>query len=620
MADKKIIDLTPIVSQNSTDLYETSANGTGSYKETRAQMLSYMSANVQITEDQVTNLKSDLLSKLNLSGGTMTGNLILNADPTLPLQAATKQYVDSGISSDTFQDIYNNSSPPSFNISSSGFQINDNLSNPLFSVAISPSLITMNSNLSILSSLVTMSSPMKLIMGTPSGSNYALAQFNSTQYGILPPVLNSTQETTLVGLLGSIDKGLQWYNSTNNINSYWDGLDKQDVLAIGNIIQGANMSITDNGNGTVTFAASGGGVITSQIQGSFNSSTPTTPTPVTALDTPIAVSGFSFNVVNAVGTNVSLATIGGIQTVIIQNTSTGGRWCTVNYDLTLLIATNSNQTYGFTVYTNTGAVIFFKDFTVTGTAPLYRDFTIATPLVYLNTNDYVYLTASSSLNSGPTFNAYQFNGRLIDTTVASLPSTDSLSQGTNNVYLSQNAGTTYEYLSGTATVGDIAQFNSPGGQLIDSGIAASSIITTSSTLGGSLSGTLPNPSLSATGINQIIAITQVSGSTQAMTDSAPINRYVLENTSPTTLTLPSSMTIGHTIEIYGGGAGLWIVGQNSGQMILTSVGGSPVSTTTGVTGYAQCSNYADCMTLVYNGAGEFVIATVTTSGSGIILN
>lgn len=38
---------------------------------------------------------------LSLSGGTMTGGLILNADPTTPLGAATKQYVDSAISTGT---------------------------------------------------------------------------------------------------------------------------------------------------------------------------------------------------------------------------------------------------------------------------------------------------------------------------------------------------------------------------------------------------------------------------------------------------------------------------------------------------------------------------------------
>jgi hypothetical protein len=50
---------------------------------------------IQISESQVTNLTTDLNSKLNLSGGTMTGDLILNADPTSSSQAVTKNYVDS---------------------------------------------------------------------------------------------------------------------------------------------------------------------------------------------------------------------------------------------------------------------------------------------------------------------------------------------------------------------------------------------------------------------------------------------------------------------------------------------------------------------------------------------
>lgn len=43
------------------------------------------------------------LNKLNLTGGTMTGNLILNVDPTVPFQAATKNYVDNNFLSITAQ-------------------------------------------------------------------------------------------------------------------------------------------------------------------------------------------------------------------------------------------------------------------------------------------------------------------------------------------------------------------------------------------------------------------------------------------------------------------------------------------------------------------------------------
>ena len=49
----------------------------------------------QSTIAQISNLQSSLNSKLNLNGGTMTGNLILNGNPSSGLQAATKQYADN---------------------------------------------------------------------------------------------------------------------------------------------------------------------------------------------------------------------------------------------------------------------------------------------------------------------------------------------------------------------------------------------------------------------------------------------------------------------------------------------------------------------------------------------
>lgn len=43
-------------------------------------------------------LREAFNSRLPTSGGTMTGELILNGDPSTNLAAATKQYVDSGLS------------------------------------------------------------------------------------------------------------------------------------------------------------------------------------------------------------------------------------------------------------------------------------------------------------------------------------------------------------------------------------------------------------------------------------------------------------------------------------------------------------------------------------------
>lgn len=42
-------------------------------------------------------IQTQLNSKLNLSGGTMVGSLLLNGDPTLALEPATKQYVDNAM-------------------------------------------------------------------------------------------------------------------------------------------------------------------------------------------------------------------------------------------------------------------------------------------------------------------------------------------------------------------------------------------------------------------------------------------------------------------------------------------------------------------------------------------
>jgi hypothetical protein len=50
---------------------------------------------IEINQSQVANLTTDLGSKLALAGGTMTGKITLDGDPTQALHAVTKQYVDN---------------------------------------------------------------------------------------------------------------------------------------------------------------------------------------------------------------------------------------------------------------------------------------------------------------------------------------------------------------------------------------------------------------------------------------------------------------------------------------------------------------------------------------------
>lgn len=53
-----------------------------------------LTENLADTQGEVNNVKTTAEEALPKSGGTMTGNLILNAAPTSDLQAATKKYVD----------------------------------------------------------------------------------------------------------------------------------------------------------------------------------------------------------------------------------------------------------------------------------------------------------------------------------------------------------------------------------------------------------------------------------------------------------------------------------------------------------------------------------------------
>lgn len=120
MADKKIVDLTAIVTQATTDLYETSLNGAGSRKETRAQQQSYMQNNLDFihTTGSVTTGDIPIYGADGRNAKSSGTNIDINKDatgfrsvavtqnPTTALQLATKQYVDSSSPLTTKGDVY----------------------------------------------------------------------------------------------------------------------------------------------------------------------------------------------------------------------------------------------------------------------------------------------------------------------------------------------------------------------------------------------------------------------------------------------------------------------------------------------------------------------------------
>lgn len=70
--------------------YESNAN-TNAFTDTEKNKL----AGIEVSADVTDTANVTSAGALMRSGGTMTGNLLLNADPTNSLQAATKQYVDT---------------------------------------------------------------------------------------------------------------------------------------------------------------------------------------------------------------------------------------------------------------------------------------------------------------------------------------------------------------------------------------------------------------------------------------------------------------------------------------------------------------------------------------------
>lgn len=95
MAGKKISALAASVSAQLTDIFPVVQSG-ATLKESLSQVVTLFNSTLQLASvSQVTGLTSLLNTFLPLAGGTMSGPLILNSGPTVPLQAATKGYVDT---------------------------------------------------------------------------------------------------------------------------------------------------------------------------------------------------------------------------------------------------------------------------------------------------------------------------------------------------------------------------------------------------------------------------------------------------------------------------------------------------------------------------------------------
>lgn len=75
---------------------------------------------------------------------------------------------------------------------------------------------------------------------------------------------------------------------------------------------------------------------------------------------------------------------------------------------------------------------------------------------------------------------------------------------------------------------------------------------------------------------------------------APCTRYLVNNVSRVSLTLPATAAVGDVYSVVGKGAGGWRICQNAGQTIHCGM----KSTVTGTTGYVESSHYLDNLELL----------------------
>lgn len=91
----KISDMNPVVTPALSDEYEINQGGV-TFRESNQQALDLFNAEALLESTaQVTGLDAALAAKLALAGGTMTGDLFLNGDPTVGSQAVNKAYADA---------------------------------------------------------------------------------------------------------------------------------------------------------------------------------------------------------------------------------------------------------------------------------------------------------------------------------------------------------------------------------------------------------------------------------------------------------------------------------------------------------------------------------------------
>lgn len=706
MADAKISELTALVTQATNDLYETSANGTGSFKETRAQQTDYM----QDTLDFIHTTGSVSLGDIPVYGadgknakssGTnisvsldATGfkSVAVTQDPTSALQLTTKQYVDARAPLTTKGDLYTYSTTPSrLSIGANSTILmadSTQTTGNKWTTATYPATTTANTILyssatNTISEITTANNGVLATSasGVPSvNTNFKLGTSNTvigSSSGSSALFSQTATQNVVIGTdagagisgTGQGNHTIIGYQSGQNLT---DVSGQVNVTAIGNSAarnaQGFN--ITAIGSGAAE--GQGGGLATGEQNvaigantmglyesGSFNTaigdtccqsiSTGSRNVAIGAVSAPALTSG-SGNVLIGYGAPPTL--VSGDDNILIgtdidvDSSSATNR---IGIGTSVLVNANNKMVLGNTSITSIKMANTVYPATTTINQILYSS--SSNTITGLTTaNNGVLVTSAGGVPSISLTlpSAVQGNITAVGTIASGTwngTNIDLSHGGTNASLTASNGGIFYS----TATAGAILAGTATAGQMLRSGSSSapswstatwpstttanrilyssatntvseitsanSAVLVTNSSGVPAFSGTMTNGQLiiGSTGATPTaatitagsgISITNGAGSISiAVTGggmptvevtgtsvSMSVNtRYVLNNASLVTATLPTTFSVGDVIEVIGKGAGGWKVAQNSGQIIHSTFG----DTTTGTGGSLSSTNRYD---------------------------
>lgn len=214
------------------------------------------------------------------------------------------------------------------------------------------------------------------------------------------PSLTTTQRDAIVFPA----TGLSIYNSTTNTIDYYDGVAWQTILTIDNVLAGTNMTIVQNGDGTITLNSSGGGSgnISSYAGWAFGNGGTSTTFSADNTYVPIIIAVSLNDIISSNFVN-EVATISGNNTPCFRYIGAATQNFEFNLNLYVRGAVAAQKTYQFQVSIERADTSIVQTGFISGDIVL-QDliFPYAIPLsgiVQLNTGDRVYVSVQNKTDT-----------------------------------------------------------------------------------------------------------------------------------------------------------------------------------------------------------------------------